>query len=171
MRNIWSTWYKSIKFTAEFGIEILDSVWSKGRSSCRSIIFRVSEALLQLHFTTNYLYYDSFLTNPNRPLNSHIKNHRKFIFKFQILQIVLHSCYKWDVTMKDWTLTDTGDNVQKWTRVFSTRRWVILVARTRRKQREENSVSTFGRFRLWTSFESSPLSVNLIWCTITSFLR
>ena len=25
---------------------------------------------------------------------------------------------------------------------------------------EENSVSTFGRFRLWTSFESPPVSVN-----------
>ena len=24
---------------------------------------------------------------------------------------------------------------------------------------EENSVSTLGRFRLWTSFESSPVSV------------
>ena len=56
-------------------------------------------------------------------------------------------------------LTDTGENVQKWTRVFSTRCWVILVARTRRKKREENSVSTFGRFRLWTFFESSPVSV------------
>ena len=28
------------------------------------------------------------------------------------------------------------------------------------KKREENSVSTFGRFRLWTSFESLPVSVN-----------
>ena len=27
------------------------------------------------------------------------------------------------------------------------------------EKREENSVSTFGRFRLWTSFESSPVSV------------
>ena len=27
------------------------------------------------------------------------------------------------------------------------------------KKREEKSVSTFGRFRLWTSFESSPVSV------------
>ena len=26
---------------------------------------------------------------------------------------------------------------------------------------EENSVSTFGRFRLWTSFESSPESVEI----------
>ena len=58
-------------------------------------------------------------------------------------------------------LTDTGGNVQKWTQVFSTRRWVILVARTRRKKREENSVSTFGRFRLWTSFESSRVSLKL----------
>ena len=27
------------------------------------------------------------------------------------------------------------------------------------ERREENSVSTFGRFRLWTSLESSPVSV------------
>ena len=27
------------------------------------------------------------------------------------------------------------------------------------EKREENSVSTFGRFCLWTSFESSPVSV------------
>ena len=70
--------------------------------------------------------------------------------------------------MKNWTyvfvsskerLTDTGENFLKWTRVFSTRCWVILVAQARRKKREENSVSTFGRFSLWTSFESSPVSV------------
>ena len=38
------------------------------------------------------------------------------------------------------------------------------LSRTRRsdasEKREENSVSTFGRFRLWTSFESSPVSVS-----------
>ena len=28
------------------------------------------------------------------------------------------------------------------------------------EKREENSVSTFENFRLWTSFESSPVSVN-----------
>ena len=38
------------------------------------------------------------------------------------------------------TLTDTAENVQKWTRVFSTRRWVILVARTRRKKEENTRV-------------------------------
>ena len=58
-------------------------------------------------------------------------------------------------------LTDTGEKVQKWARVFSTRRWVILVARTRRKNREENSMSTFRRFRLWTIFDSSPVSVKI----------
>ena len=66
-----------------------------------------------------------------------------------------------------------GETVQKWTRAFSTRRWVILVARTRRKKREENSVSTFGRFRLCTSLESSPVSVNSLFpmCTkISIFL-
>ena len=35
------------------------------------------------------------------------------------------------------TLTDTGENVQMWTRVFSTRRWVILVAWTRRKKKQK----------------------------------
>ena len=58
-------------------------------------------------------------------------------------------------------LIDTGENVQKWTRVFSTRRWVKLVARTRREKKEKTIVaSTFWRFRLWTSFESSLVSVN-----------
>ena len=36
---------------------------------------------------------------------------------------------------KNVDLTDTGENVQKWTRIFSTQRSVILVARTRRKKR------------------------------------
>ena len=29
------------------------------------------------------------------------------------------------------------------------------------KKKEENSVSTFGRFRRWTSLESSPVSVKV----------
>ena len=29
------------------------------------------------------------------------------------------------------------------------------------EKKEENSVSTFGRFRPWTSFESSPVSVKV----------
>ena len=41
-------------------------------------------------------------------------------------------------------LTDTGENVQKWTGEFS--------SLGRVGKREENSVSTFGRFRLWTIF-------------------
>ena len=49
-------------------------------------------------------------------------------------------------------LTDTGENVQKWTRVFSTRRWVVQYGSYsslgRVGKREENSASTFGRFRL-----------------------
>ena len=38
-----------------------------------------------------------------------------------------------------------------------------VLSHTRRsdvsEKREENSASTFGRFRLWTSFESSPVTV------------
>ena len=30
------------------------------------------------------------------------------------------------------------------------------------EKRVENSVSTFGRFRLWTSFEAAPVSVKMI---------
>ena len=51
-----------------------------------------------------------------------------------------------------------------------------VLSHTRRsdasEKREENSVSTFGRFRLWTSFESSPVSVkrrknkNQILCSV-----
>ena len=39
----------------------------------------------------------------------------------------------------------------------------LALSHTRRsdasEKREKKSVSTFGRFRLWTSFESSPVSV------------
>ena len=56
------------------------------------------------------------------------------------------------------TLTDTGENVQKCASIFDS-----ALSHTPRsdasKETEENSVSTFGRFRLWTSFESSPVSV------------
>ena len=45
--------------------------------------------------------------------------------------------------------------------VVPSRYRVILVARTRPKKREEKSVSTFGRFLMWTSFESSPVSVKV----------
>ena len=47
--------------------------------------------------------------------------------------------------------------------IFDSALTVILVARSpslgRVRKREENSASTFGRFRLWTSFDSSPVSV------------
>ena len=58
---------------------------------------------------------------------------RKFLRTFS--QILSDSM----VVKLRWVLTDTGENVQKWTRVFSTRRWVILVVQTRRKK-VENSV-------------------------------
>ena len=41
-------------------------------------------------------------------------------------------------------LTDTGENVQNAS-----------------VKSEENNVSTFGSFRLWTSFEISPVSVKI----------
>ena len=66
-------------------------------------------------------------------------------------------------------LTDTGQFASKWTRVFLTLRWVILVARTRRKKREENSVSTLVQICLWTSFESLLVSVKpfftIVWAS------
>ena len=53
-----------------------------------------------------------------------------------------------------YSLTDTGQNVQK--------------SHTRRsdasEKSEDNSVSTFGRFRLWTSLESSSVSVKMPPC-------
>ena len=63
-------------------------------------------------------------------------------------------------------LTDTGENVQKWTRIFSTRRSDAS------EKREENSASTFGQIRLWTSFESSPVSVKTsFWWAFFSNLK
>ena len=56
-------------------------------------------------------------------------------------------------------LTDTGEFAPKWTRVFSTRRRVILVARTRRKKEKKILASTLAQIRLWTSFGSSHESV------------
>ena len=47
------------------------------------------------------------------------------------------------------TSTDTGGNVQKWTRLFSTRRWVVLVARTRRKEEKKILTSALGQIRLY----------------------
>ena len=44
------------------------------------------------------------------------------------------------------SLTDTGEMVQKWTRVFSALRWVILVARTRRKKKKKNACPLLNVF-------------------------
>ena len=50
------------------------------------------------------------------------------------------------------SLTDTGEFAPKWTRIFSTRRWVILVARTRRKKRKK-----YWRL-LWCKFACGQVS-------------
>ena len=42
-----------------------------------------------------------------------------------------------DLLLSFQNLTDTGENIQKWTRVFSTRCWVILVAQTRTKKEKK----------------------------------
>ena len=80
-------------------------------------------------------------------------------------------------------LTDTGENVQKWTRVLSTRRWVILVARTRRKKTKVfayGQVSSPRLYRLkshiikaslvkfWT--KTFPLRI-FLWLTVTNWSR
>ena len=64
----------------------------------------------------------------------------KFFTKPQMKNPDLKSAKSECEISKKYELTDTGENVLKWTPVFSTRRWVILVARTRRQKREENSV-------------------------------
>ena len=72
--------------------------------------------------------------------------------------------------------TDTGEKVRKWTRVFSTLRSVILVARTRRKKKEKKiacplldafaceQVSSPRLYRLNSNFL-------LIWQEIRSFRK
>ena len=52
----------------------------------------------------------------------------------------------WKLQWNRITISDTGENVQKWTRFFSTRRWVILVARTRRKKRRKYSCPLLVKF-------------------------
>ena len=56
-------------------------------------------------------------------------------------------------------LTDTDEFAQKWTLVFSTRRWAILVARMRRKKEKKILASTLVQIRLLTSFESQLVSL------------
>ena len=59
--------------------------------------------------------------------------------------------------------TDTGENVQKWTRVFSIRRWVILVARTRQKKQENNVVALRSLLNVFACTQvSSPRLYRLI---------
>ena len=66
--------------------------------------------------------------------------------------------------------TDPGRNGPFWLNRYRRKRPKVdtsifdsALSHTRRsdasEKREKNSVSTFGRFRLWTSFESSPVSV------------
>ena len=64
---------------------------------------------------------------------SHFKILLKILMKHIIKTFLKDEIDKWMIIIiKLMHLTDTGENVQKWTRVFSTRSWVILVARTRR---------------------------------------
>ena len=58
-------------------------------------------------------------------------------------------------------LADTSENVQKWTRVFSTRRWVILVARTRRRKEKKIARPLLDVFACGQL--SSPRLYRLIW--------
>ena len=60
-------------------------------------------------------------------------------------------------------LTDTVSAIQAKRPIVDTSIFDSALSHTRRsdasKKREEKSASTFERFRLWTSFESSPVSV------------
>ena len=51
------------------------------------------------------------------------------VFKFDTMIISLKIYYFFIGFLTFFKLTDRGENVQKWTRVFSSRRWVILVDR------------------------------------------
>ena len=78
---------------------------------------------------------------------SHFKILLKILMKHIIKTFLKDEIDKWMIIIiKLMHLTDTGENVQKWTRVFSTRRWVILVARTRRKKKKKNTCVYFWTF-------------------------
>ena len=60
-----------------------------------------------------------------------------------------------------WKLNDTGENVQSGRKYFRLGAESYSSLGRVEKKRKENSLSTFGRFRLRTSFESSPVSVKM----------
>ena len=86
---------------------------------------KMSPFILNSHIL-HYLYIAHFLNSVNR----------SFLIEFYDIWVTIKFLPR--------DLTDTGQNVQKWTRVFSTRRWVILFARTRRKNRRKY------RVQFWT---------------------
>ena len=113
-------------------------------------IYMIEKHLIFAVEESSYSLLSHFFKISKKSFFENIPNRLKSMFE---LLLLMHC------NIRDWSKvsTDTGENVQKWTRVFSTRRWVILVARTCRKKREENSVSTFGRFRLWKQVSSPRL--------------
>ena len=58
-------------------------------------------------------------------------------------------------------LTDAGENGTNWPVYFALGAESYSSLGHVGKKREENSMGHFGQIRLWTSFESSPVSVNL----------
>ena len=90
----------------------------------------------------------SFLSRREKKLRMSYVESQKVIFRsFKVDKIYGYL----SLVRKKSVLTDTGENVQKWTRVFSTRRWVV--ARMRRKKKKNTRVhfwtfSTVEKFRV-----------------------
>ena len=68
-------------------------------------------------------------------------------------------------------LTDTGENVQKMDASIFDSALSHTCRSDASEKSEEKSVSTFGRFSLWTSFASSPVSASISKTQISSTLR
>ena len=87
---------------------------------------------------------NQFPVRETNMLNGRVKTVSAFAMTWTLILVMMVNA--WSVQLgieklyffsKNVALTDTRENVQKWTRVFSTRRWVILVARPRRKKEKK----------------------------------
>ena len=105
----------------------------------------------QLRATSTYTFFNwGKLLHQGAPFNSNPWNRLHFYESHQLSSIRKFfqnfNPYRWKRPKVDARIFDSA--------LSHTRRSKA------REKKEENSVFTFGRFCLWTSFESSPVSVN-----------
>ena len=99
-------------------------------------------------------YSEYFRAKKSQNLNCELRHRKKFLKIFENLFLKNGILEFWSRALIVSILTDTGENFQKWTRVFSTRRWVISVARTSRKKEKKITrplLDGFAWGQVWSS--------------------